>query len=274
MTTDNMNPDLGKALAPDAEVFDIVEGVDDPLADSTISLDEPQLSTKDLLGDQLIGTSTEVPEFEANLDPAPNFDSVEIAPEPLSPGDIEVSDNDLDSMSSSIDMANVGELVSAVLSKSREFIKYSSNSKNSLRRALAFCDELEGMIVAGVTDDAKYQKLSLAHLELLDSIEEGIQTTKTHLANAGVRTTNGKRVEARLGDQAILYDPFCATVARILINAQVSGGKKVQDIFGSIKSKYSIDEREELQICQIMGDLGFPIRSLLSGEDMIEQHYA
>ena len=122
--------------------------------------------------------------------------------------------------------------------------------------------------------DALSQKLTLAQLRLLDDIQDGIVLTRSALQ----RTNQTKKVYAKsIGDQGLLggaYDPFCATVARILINAQVQGGKKIQEVFQSLKNKYDISEREALQISQVMADLGYPVRSLIDGEDMIEQFYA
>lgn len=274
---DDVN-DLGKQLAPDAAVFDIVEGVDDPLAKD---------GTASSVGDELIDLSMEIPSLGSELSPID--DSVEVVEptdgsESLPPAlDAEVpaldvsSEDDWATMpTASVDYGNPGELVASLISKSREFVRTAGTSKNSVRRSLAFCDNLERMIIAGVTADGETQKLSLAHLELLDSIEEGLQITKAAIQRAseeGTKTVKGS-LKAEAGLEAIYYDPFCATIARILINAQVSGGKKVQDVFGVLQNKHKIDDREELMICQIMADMGYPIRSLLNGEDMIEQRYS
>ncbi len=288
MTTDNA--DIGKALAPDTSMYDLVEGADDPLAaelspNGDTVIEEP-LPAASPSGD-LVDLSLEEPEFNNPMtDTIPPIDQladginaddvVDLdANEPPVVADIDVGSDNWGELSDNTDIHNPEQLVAAVLDKARGFVRTSADSPNSLRRAYAFCEELESFIIEGVTQDAKHQKLSLAQLELLDSIEEGIHVTKANILKSGSDTVNGKRVvEAHRADLGIYYDPFCCTVARILINAQVAGGKKVQEVFASIKGKYSIDEREQLQICQIMGDLGYPVRSLLEGQDMIQQYYA
>jgi len=284
---------LSSALAPDAqEIYDIVEqpGVVDPLAsqeDPELDLVEEQLLDEPLatnpetslneespmaglseidpnqLGQVLIGDT-----FEGeDVAPVASGESEDLVLEEGAPSAVEQDWSAFDKALASPEE----NLVSAVLSRAREFTKYSMKSDNSLRRAIAVCDLLEKQIVAGVIADASEQKLSMSDMSFLDNIEEGIQLTRAALSQPMSRVA-GQSVQARF--EKIIYDPFCAAIARILINAQVSGGKKVQDIFATLKTKYSIDKREELLISQIMMDLGYPVRSLLDGEDMIEQFYA
>lgn len=278
--------DLGKALAPDDSIFDIIEGdtvdpldggeievdeenplgftVDEPISDSRLSglTDDSIEMTTDFVGDNL-------DEIEI-VDDEDVVDVVEIPEgDAIGGNEIEVVD-----FEDELDYDQPGELVASILNKARAFVKYDVTSANSVKRAEAFCNTLERMITTGVTKDALSQKLTLAQLRLLDDIQEGIVLTKTALQ----RNTTNKKVYAKsIGDQGLLggaYDPFCATVARILINAQVQGGKKVQDVFQSLKDKYDISEREALQISQVMADLGYPVRSLVDGQDMIDQFYA
>jgi hypothetical protein len=278
---------LSSALAPDVEsVYDIVEqpGIVDPLASTEapeLELTEPvpgdsrsvtdeQESMKDLteidpndLGQVLIGDT-----FEG--DPTLPVAAPESSDLVLDEGAPSAVEQDWTAFDNS--MKNPEEnLVAAVLSKAREFAKYSMKSDNSLRRAIAVCDLLEKQIVAGVIADASEQKLSISELGFLDNIEEGIKLTRAALSQPMSRVA-GQQVQARM--EQIIYDPFCAAVARILINAQVSGGKKIQDVFAVLKTKYSIDKREELLISQIMMDLGYPCRSLVDGIDCIDQYYA
>lgn len=316
------NFDLETALAPDEEIYEITEGLDDPLIDPTeepvedfsasteelqdelqdeefLEIEEPfSTSESDIeesdveevfdieeapLSNQIDLSTATSSDFESLEDAAVDYTGDYLEPPAENLEELLESDpllSELDSEEDSeveivdanleeIDYSDPTSLVATIIDKARAFTKYSTTSKNSVRRAIAVCNRLEQMIIDGVTKDAKAQRLSLAELKLLDDIEAGILVTKAELSKP-------RKVEAksRSVDNSILYDPFCATVARILVNAQVQGGKKVQEIFSSLKDRYSIDQRESLMISQIMNDLGYPTRSLIDGQDMLEQYYA
>lgn len=277
--------DLGKALAPEDEMFDIVEDeeVTDPLAEGagliveedplSFTVEEDGIPENDLAGltDASIGMADDL---MGNVG-----DEVEIVENTMEDDDIvEVpEDNEELEIVDDQDVVNPiepGALVASVLNTARKFAEYREDSQNSIRRAKAICDQIEEKIISGVMADAKSCKLNLAQLRLLDDIEAGIHETRAHLE----RHSGKKAVYAKsIGDQGLLnglYDPFCSTIARVLVNAQVQGGKKIQDVFEKLKEKYNIDKREQFQIGQILLDMGYPCRSLLDGEDMIENRYA
>lgn len=303
--------DLGKALAPDDEIFEVVEddSTSDPLSGGTVTMGDnlsdivvegpipdAELSTLPERAIELSNATDDIEVSEFNEDSsigeasgeasgeapgaAPIDTPTAVSPAELStPEDVveieEMPDLEVEDTRNSLDYSDPGTLVSAVLTKARTFAEYDINSPNSIVRASALCDSIEKMILAGVTQDAEHQKLSIAQLRLLDDIEEGVNYTRAFLSRH-----NGKReVKAgHIGDSALqngAYDPFCATVARVLINAQVQGGKKVQDVFAKLKTQYGINKREEFQISQVMLDMGYPVTgSLVDGFDMIEQHYS
>lgn len=280
---DDVLDNLGRQLAPEDETFEIVEDEDDivdPLAEGNeLIVEEDPLSFTvdgDIPDNELSGLSDTAVQMAA--DPL-GADEVEIVENTLDEDVVEVpEEDDLEVMDDveTVDYSNPGELVASVLKTAREFTVYSEDSINSVRRASALCDQLENQILNGVIADAKGCKLTMAQLKLLDDIEEGIHVTRAHLerhSNSAKKNVYAKSI----GDQGLnhgMYDPFCATIARVLINAQVQGGKKIQDVFQTLKDKYNIDKREEFQISQILLDMGYPVRSLLDGEDMIEQRYA
>jgi len=57
----------------------------------------------------------------------------------------------------------------------------------------------------------------------------------------------------------IAVSPFERAISGIMINAHVSGGHSIEDVYGFLSNKYSIDEREELAIMQLCMDSGFHI---------------
>ena len=57
----------------------------------------------------------------------------------------------------------------------------------------------------------------------------------------------------------LYVSPFERAVAGIIINSVVSGGKPLEEVYDFLKEKYSLNDREELAIMQVIMDSGFPI---------------
>lgn len=63
---------------------------------------------------------------------------------------------------------------------------------------------------------------------------------------------------------------FENAVTGMLINAVVSGGKNMEELYGKLKKKYGFSEREELAILQILADKGYPVfkdRAMLGDDE-------
>jgi len=52
---------------------------------------------------------------------------------------------------------------------------------------------------------------------------------------------------------------FENAITGMLINAVVSGGRDLEQLYAKLKDKYKLDSREELAILQIMEDKGYPV---------------
>lgn len=57
----------------------------------------------------------------------------------------------------------------------------------------------------------------------------------------------------------LVVTPFERAIAGILINSTVSAGRPFEDVYSRLKEKYSLDDREELSIMQLLKDMGHPI---------------
>jgi hypothetical protein len=57
----------------------------------------------------------------------------------------------------------------------------------------------------------------------------------------------------------LVVTPFERAIAGILINSTVSAGRPFEDVYARLKEKYSLDDREELSIMQLLKDMGHPI---------------
>jgi hypothetical protein len=59
------------------------------------------------------------------------------------------------------------------------------------------------------------------------------------------------------GFQMVLT-PFQRAIAGALINGKVSGGRNMEELWSEARKKYNMDAREELEILQIISDMGYP----------------
>lgn len=169
-----------------------------------------------------------------------------------------------------------------------DFVKYCAklsrsapevlpSSINSLRRAIAFYDNLEKEIIEGATSDADHADLSMKHLEILDKIEEASLMTREQLKIAASRA-NILKTASKAATFVYVVDPFLFAIARLCVNAKVANGKNIEDTFKKVAEKFDINERETFAIQQIMRDMGYPITgSFVADEgsfDMIKQYFA
>lgn len=56
----------------------------------------------------------------------------------------------------------------------------------------------------------------------------------------------------------MVVTPFQRAIVGAMINGKVSGGRNIEELWAEAKKKYSMDAREELEILQILADMGYP----------------
>lgn len=56
----------------------------------------------------------------------------------------------------------------------------------------------------------------------------------------------------------MLITPFQRAIAGALINGKISGGRDLEELWKNAKEKYKMNDREELEILQILADMGYP----------------
>jgi hypothetical protein len=68
----------------------------------------------------------------------------------------------------------------------------------------------------------------------------------------------------------LTMDPWQRYITGILINAEVSGGKNIEEVYAALKEEWNFDKRDEASIQQILADMNYPLfkdRALLGKED-------
>lgn len=70
---------------------------------------------------------------------------------------------------------------------------------------------------------------------------------------------SGLTKEAGTGKIVLYVDPWMQAITRLLINAHVSAGRNIEQVYGEMKKKYGFTNREELGIQEILMQKGLPI---------------
>jgi len=159
-------------------------------------------------------------------------------------------------------------------------------------KAISFLDRLNSQISRAVQDDVE----SVLDLEKLEDIRSSIMrdviTLKDHLNSLKKKlkdqhskkasdkppmwvASSGEKVEltkeaAIPNNMVISVTPFERAISGMMINAHVSAGKPMAEVYDALKKKYELTDREELAILQICMDSGFPLfkdRGTISGKD-------
>jgi hypothetical protein len=144
--------------------------------------------------------------------------------------------------------------------------KHDGTSTLGCERAILFLNKLNKEISEALRAD----KDDLLDIPQLENIRVNLVrdvTTLTNHANGLKR----KLKEAKDSEEVamlktastpniqLVVTPFERAIAGIITNAVVSAGKPFEDVYEFLKKKYSLDEREELSIFQLLKDMGHPI---------------
>lgn len=157
--------------------------------------------------------------------------------------------------------------------------EYVEDNRNSIRRAIAYYENLQDEIHATVANDADDVNFSLTDMSQLDQLDQSIDRKLAKLKDVlGVRSIQvkvkqTKHASGKAADFVYYVPPFTMAIARICINAKVANGRNLEETYQKLRDKYSMNEREHLEVLQVLHDMGYPIRSsFMNDEDMIPQY--
>jgi len=165
--------------------------------------------------------------------------------------------------------------------------QHDGRSMVGCERATSFLDKLNSQISRAIREDSD-NVLDIQALEgVRVNIMKDVLVLKKHIgklkkmvkdehdkkASVGANgipkwiNASGREIEygeltkeaATPNNIVIAVSPFERAISGIMINAHVSGGHSMEDVYGFLSNKYSIDDREELAIMQLCMDSGFHI---------------
>jgi len=170
--------------------------------------------------------------------------------------------------------------------------KHDGTSTVGCERAVSFLDRLNGDISRAIREDHD-NVLDIAKLESVRvNIMRDVIVLKDHLGKLKKQikdshsqkdskassvpnwkspsgrslsykqlkdTEELKKKAATPNNLVIAVSPFERAISGMMINAHVSAGHPMEDVYASLKKKYSLTDREELSIMQLCMDSGFHI---------------
>ena len=169
--------------------------------------------------------------------------------------------------------------------------RHDGSSTVGCERAISFLDRLNGDISRAIREDHE-NVLDIAKLEdVRVNIMRDVLVLKDHLGKLKkqIRDNHGKKASGpviprwktssgkalsysqmkeaeNLEKQAstprnivIAVSPFERAISGMMINAHVSAGHPIEEVYASLKEKYKLTDREELSIMQLCMDSGFHI---------------
>lgn len=173
--------------------------------------------------------------------------------------------------------SNGDSFVKWCVASTRSAPQIKASNVSSLKRAIAYYDNLEQELEKGVEADAEYSELNMDQLETLDATAEFIDTIRSQLRLASERTHMLKSA-SKSARFTYVVDPFIFAIARLCVNAKVANGKNIEDVYGRLREKFGLSERETLSVQQVLRDMGYPIHGSFVADDgaydMITQYFA
>ncbi len=165
--------------------------------------------------------------------------------------------------------------------------QHDGRSMVGCEKALSFLDKLNSRISAAIREDSDdvldVQKLEEIRVSIMSDIlilknhlsklkkkfkeehdkkastKESAIPTWTDKSGRDVSYDDLKKEASTPNNVVIAVSPFERAISGIMINAHVSGGHPMEDVYEFLSNKYSINEREELAIMQLCMDSGFHI---------------
>tara|TARA_A200000159_G_scaffold157799_2_gene174355 strand:- start:1280 stop:2362 length:1083 start_codon:yes stop_codon:yes gene_type:complete len=169
--------------------------------------------------------------------------------------------------------------------------KHDGKSTVGCERAISFLDRLNSDISRAIRDDHE-NVLDISELEKVRvNIMRDVLVLKEHLGDLKkqIKDSHGKKasrsvvpawktpsghtmsyeemknaenIKKEAGTPrniVIAVSPFERAISGMMINAHVSSGHPIEEVYASLKKKYDLTDREELSIMQLCMDSGFHI---------------
>lgn len=230
--------------------------------------DDDELEIKEISDND--GDDLEV--FISELPGAPNGTKVPVSE--VEHDDKEGSADENDAKTKKTDKWNwkgKGDFVAWLKERLASVPKHSGTDVAGLERALSYMGKIDDAISKAMREDLDGEldadKVEEVRSQIEDGMErledriETIKKTKKKKKTAEINPEMVKEGGSSLGMRGvyITVPVFISSLARIIINAHVSNGRDMNDIYNRLVKKFAVNDREELEIQQVLLDMGMPL---------------
>lgn len=137
-------------------------------------------------------------------------------------------------------------------------LAYLKSCEQEISRAMR--SDLEGKI-----DEEQVDVIRQDIYKMTDRLENHINRLRKSAGIQQVNFVTAEDIEQGISKTAgtpilnVYMTPFERAIVGTIINAKVSAGRNIEEVYAQLKAKYNFDPREELAIQQLIADHGYPV---------------
>jgi hypothetical protein len=154
---------------------------------------------------------------------------------------------------------------------------HSGYDTTGLEKAISYFEALDKEISKAMRQDYKNEISSADAESAREQIENGLERLIDRLEK--VKTTKYKRhakksrswyesegivkeaqKSTHIGGIMITVPLIISRAARVWINGMVSGGHDLEELYAQQVEEYSLNKREQAELCQLLADMGYAMR--------------
>lgn len=176
-----------------------------------------------------------------------------------------------------------GDFVAWLKERLASVPKHSGTDIAGLERAVSYMSKIDDAISKAMREDMDGELDADKVEEVRSQIEDGMERLEDRIET--IKKTKKKKKTAEIDPEMvkeggsslamrgvyITVPVFISSLARIIVNAHVSNGRDMNDIYNKLVKKFAVNEREELEIQQVLLDMGMPLhmdRGLVGQKDI------
>ncbi len=155
--------------------------------------------------------------------------------------------------------------------------KHSGYDSAGLERAMAFMDRLDNEISKAMRMDLDGELDANQIEKVRAELDDGISRLQARLEKVKQtkKSKRKKKSEYEIDEDGFIKEAqkitgvqgvyvtvplLISSIARICVNGMVSAGHDVEDMYNNLSKKYALTNREQLELRQLLFDMGMPMR--------------
>lgn len=148
-----------------------------------------------------------------------------------------------------------------MIDKLEEALSNLTEEKNKKRRKKSSYVRVGKTVVARINDGQPQYYVSVAQGDQEELLPVSLAEPTDEQVQLFVKGEEERALTKEAGTAKVYLfeDPFLSSITRILINAHVSAGRNIEEVYDQLKRKYGFTDREELSIQELLLQKGMPI---------------